>query len=104
VNNGYSGSFEETMEVIGVPTYEYECEACGLKFEQQQTMAESPLTECPDCRGKIHRLIGGGTGFIFKGSSHGRARQNNSQSCSLEQTGRTCCGREERCGKPACEE
>lgn len=86
-----------------MPTYEYECEACGLKFERRQTMTESPLTECPDCRGKIHRLIGGGTGFILKGSGYERTGQN-SRSCSLEQTGRTCCGREERCGKPPCGE
>ena len=84
-----------------MPTYEYKCESCGLMFERRQTMTETPLTECPECRGKVRRLVGGGTGFILKGSGHGRTGQNR-QSCSLEQAGRTCCGREERCGKPPC--
>jgi putative FmdB family regulatory protein len=85
-----------------MPTYEYKCESCGLTFERRQSMTEIPLSECPDCRGKVRRLVGGGTGFILKGSSHGKTGHNNRQSCSLEQAGRTCCGREERCGKPPC--
>lgn len=87
-----------------MPTYEYECESCGFTFERRQGMTENPLTECPECRGKVRRLIGGGTGFILKGSGQKRIGHNNSQTCSLEKTGRTCCGREERCGKPACGE
>ena len=85
-----------------MPTYEYECESCGLKFERQQAITEPPLTECPKCRGKIRRLVSGGAGFILKGPSHSRMGQNR-QACSLAQVGQTCCGREERCGKPPCE-
>jgi putative FmdB family regulatory protein len=33
-----------------VPTYEYECDGCGHAFEQQQSFAEEPLTQCPVCR------------------------------------------------------
>lgn len=84
-----------------MPTYEYECESCGFAFERRQSMKDNPLTECPECHGKVRRLVGGGIGFILKGSGHERTGQN-SQSCSLQQTGRTCCGREERCGKPPC--
>lgn len=84
-----------------MPTYEYECESCGLKFERRQGITESPLTECPECHGKTRRLVSGGAGFILKGNSHGRMGYDGA-SCSLEQAGKTCCGRQERCGKPAC--
>jgi putative FmdB family regulatory protein len=82
-----------------MPTYEYECRQCGHRFEQQQAMTAAPLKACPECSGKIHRLVSGGTGFINKPGGHGHAG-----GCSLEQTGRTCCGREERCGESHCEE
>lgn len=36
-----------------MPTYEYERETCGLKFERRQAITELPLTECPNCRGKV---------------------------------------------------
>jgi len=31
-------------------------------------MSDDPLTTCPQCKGTLRRLIGGGTGIIFKGS------------------------------------
>ena len=41
----------------------------GERFEVQQSMSDEPLTECPDCgRPDLRRLIGGGSGIIFKGS------------------------------------
>ncbi len=51
-----------------MPTYEYECQKCGHKFEEFQSMKDAPLTKCPACKGKVKRLIGAGAGFIFKGS------------------------------------
>ena len=72
-----------------MPTYEYECESCGLKFERRQTMTEPSVTECPKCQGNVHRLVSGGAGFILKGSEHGRGGQR-SGNCSLEQMGKTC--------------
>jgi putative FmdB family regulatory protein len=51
-----------------VPTYEYECTACGHSFEIFQNMADKPLEKCPKCHKKVKRLIGGGSGIIFKGS------------------------------------
>jgi putative FmdB family regulatory protein len=82
-------------------TYEYECETCGLRFERRQSIKEEPITECPECHGKVRRLVSGGAGFIFKESGHGRVGQRGGE-CSLEQVGKTCCGRDERCGKPPC--
>jgi predicted nucleic acid-binding Zn ribbon protein len=31
-------------------------------------MSDDPLTECPECKGEMKRLIGGGMGVIFKGT------------------------------------
>src|SRR5512136_2115947 len=51
-----------------MPTYEYECTKCGHTFEAFQSITAAPLSSCPQCRGKVRRLIGGGMGIIFKGS------------------------------------
>ena len=52
-----------------MPTYEYECQACRHSFEALQGMAEPKLKKCPQCgKSKLVRLIGSGSGMIFKGS------------------------------------
>jgi putative FmdB family regulatory protein len=51
-----------------MPTYEYECQRCGHVFERFQSMTAEPIKRCPECRGKVKRLIGAGAGIIFKGS------------------------------------
>ncbi len=52
-----------------MPTYQYECSACGHQMEILQSMTEKRLVKCPECgKNKLERLIGTGTGIIFKGS------------------------------------
>ena len=51
-----------------MPTYDYECEKCGHRFELFQSMKDEPKKRCPKCKGKVRRLIGTGAGMIFKGS------------------------------------
>lgn len=52
-----------------MPTYEYECDACGYRFEEWQSFKDEPLIECPQCKkNKLRRLFGGGAAIIFKGS------------------------------------
>jgi putative FmdB family regulatory protein len=52
-----------------MPTYEYECDACGHAFERLQRMTDPAVRKCPSCgRLKVRRLISGGAGVIFKGS------------------------------------
>ena len=51
-----------------MPTYEYECERCGHRFERFQSITDEPVKRCPQCRGKVRRLLSGGAGFLFKGS------------------------------------
>ncbi len=54
---------------MSVPTYEYLCQACGHEFELFQAMSASVKRKCPDCgKLKLKRLIGIGSGVIFKGS------------------------------------
>lgn len=82
-----------------MPTYEYECENCGHRFEKFQNMSDAPLDKCPECGKKVRRAIGTGAGVIFKGpgfyaTDYGRS---GGSACSLETTGKTCCGRSSRC-------
>ncbi len=51
-----------------MPTYEYECKSCGHTFEVSQTMTAPHLKKCPKCSKPIKRLIGSGSGIIFKGA------------------------------------
>lgn len=51
-----------------MPTYDYECQKCGHTFEYFKSMSEPDLKKCPECKGKLKRLIGTGAGIIFKGS------------------------------------
>jgi putative FmdB family regulatory protein len=52
-----------------MPTYEYKCLKCGHVFEVFQKITDKPLGVCPAChKKKVKRLIGAGSGIIFKGS------------------------------------
>jgi putative FmdB family regulatory protein len=50
-----------------VPLYEYECQTCGHRFEMLQKMADSPLTVCVKCEGKVERLLSS-PAIQFKGT------------------------------------
>lgn len=52
-----------------MPTYQYECGECEHSFEVFQSMLDKKLKNCPECGQKsLYRLIGPGSGIIFKGS------------------------------------
>jgi putative FmdB family regulatory protein len=52
-----------------MPTYDYQCEACGNRFEKFQSITAAPIRKCPKCgKNKVKRLISAGAGLIFKGS------------------------------------
>ncbi len=51
-----------------MPTYEYVCSKCNNKFEVFQSMQEKHVKKCPKCKGRVERLLGSGSGIIFKGS------------------------------------
>ncbi len=51
-----------------MPTYDYQCDRCGVTFEIFQEITDRPKRKCPQCGGRIRRLIGAGAGLLFKGS------------------------------------
>jgi len=86
-----------------MPTYEYECASCGHAFEQFQNMSDEPLNTCPQCGGAVKRLIGTGSGIIFKGSGfysndYGSsfAARGAGLGANCDRT-RPCCGRDAPC-------
>ena len=52
-----------------MPTYDYECDACGHTWELFQRITEDPVKPCPECKKKkARRLFGTGAAIMFKGS------------------------------------
>ncbi len=52
-----------------MPTYDYECDGCGHRFELFQPITAEPEKKCPECgRLKLRRLIGPGAAIVFRGS------------------------------------
>jgi putative FmdB family regulatory protein len=51
-----------------MPLYEYECDACGERFELIQKFSDGPPEACPKCgKGPVQRLVSS-PAFQFKGS------------------------------------
>lgn len=52
-----------------MPTYDYECDACGHEFELFQSISDPVKRKCPECKKlKLRRLFGTGAAVVFKGS------------------------------------
>jgi putative FmdB family regulatory protein len=50
-----------------MPIYDYECNQCQFRFEKRQQFNEAPLATCPQCQGRLRRVIHSSP-LIFKGS------------------------------------
>src|SRR3954451_5607376 len=51
-----------------MPTYEYQCNKCGERFDVFQSFSEEPLTKHPGkCRGKVVKVMSP-AGIVFSGS------------------------------------
>jgi putative FmdB family regulatory protein len=70
-----------------MPTYTYQCENCGVRFDRHQKFSDKPLTECPECSEEALRKVFTPVGIVFKGSGFystdhrspsGGARKNGS--------------------------
>lgn len=52
-----------------MPTYDYECDACGHAMEVFQGINDPIKKKCPECgKNKLKRLFGTGAAIVFKGS------------------------------------
>lgn len=51
-----------------MPTYEYQCTACGHQLEAFQKMSDAPLTDCPECQKTALTKLVSAAGFQLKGS------------------------------------
>jgi putative FmdB family regulatory protein len=52
-----------------MPTYSYACQECHYEFDLRQSIKAKPKRRCPKCdRLSLKRLIGVGSGIIFRGS------------------------------------
>ena len=50
-----------------MPLYEYECEACGHRFETIRKFSDPPIDTCPRCGQPVRKLLAS-PAIQFKGS------------------------------------
>ena len=50
-----------------MPLYEYQCDACGHRFEVIQKHSDPPIDKCPVCGKTVHKLQSA-PAFQFKGN------------------------------------
>jgi len=84
-----------------MPTYEYQCLKCGIDFEAFQKMSDEALQECPQCQGKVKRLISSGAGIIFKGKGFYATDYKKSNPSDAKTEVNTPCS---SCDKSGCKE
>lgn len=75
-----------------MPLYEYECDACGRRFEVIQKFSDPPLEVCKDCgKGPVRKLLSS-PAIQFKGSGWyitDYAQKGKSDSSSSTPAGKT---------------
>lgn len=64
-----------------MPTYQYQCTACGEGLEAVQKFTDDALTECPGCQGRLKKVFSA-VGIVFKGSGFYRNDSRGSSSSS----------------------
>ncbi|HEY3092711.1 MAG TPA: zinc ribbon domain-containing protein [Vicinamibacterales bacterium] len=76
-----------------MPLYEYQCDACGRRFEVIQKFSDPPVDACRECgKGPVHRLPSS-PAIQFKGSGwyitdySRKGKSDSSSTPSAEKTG-----------------
>jgi putative FmdB family regulatory protein len=79
-----------------MPLYEYECDACGHRFEVIQKFSDAPLETCEKCGGTVRKLLSS-PAIQFKGSGwyitdyaragKGEAKSDNGSSSATKSDG-----------------
>ncbi|HSA53480.1 MAG TPA: FmdB family zinc ribbon protein [Yinghuangia sp.] len=64
-----------------MPTYQYQCTACGEGLEAVQKFTDDALTECPACQGRLRKVFSA-VGVVFKGSGFYRTDSRGGSSSS----------------------
>ena len=71
-----------------MPLYEYECFVCSHRFERIRKVAVASSVSCPECGGKVRRLLGV-PALQFKGSGwyvNDYGKGNGDRSSALAKT------------------
>lgn len=69
-----------------MPTYQYQCDACGAPLEVVQSFSDDALTVCPACNAPELRKVYGSVGVVFKGSGFYRTDSRGSGSSTTPST------------------
>ncbi len=86
-----------------MPMYEYACEKCNKRLEAIQKFSDPLLTECPDCKGKLKKLMSN-TSFILKGTGWyvtDYARKENTGGAGSAQSQKKSASKDKTDGKKA---
>lgn len=81
-----------------MPVYEYECKKCETIIEVQQKMADDPLTECPECKGPVNKIMSMNSFQLKGGGWYADGYSSKSESKKADkpappcQTGGGCAG------------
>lgn len=76
-----------------MPLYEYQCSACGRRFERLQKVNDEPVRECPYCGGAVDRLLGvpalqfKGSGWYVTDYGKGNGRREGAESSGSTSAG-----------------
>ncbi len=65
-----------------MPLYVYACQTCGHGFEVRQRFDDDPLSVCPECSGRIRRVVQP-VGIVFKGSGFYKTDSRSSSGASV---------------------
>ena len=84
-----------------MPVYEYRCTSCKDEFEVTQKITDSPLKECPKCRGAVEKLISHSS-FVLKGSGWYQTDYGSKRSEKKSES--TSDSGSKEAAKPACAE
>jgi len=75
-----------------MPTYTYQCEKCGIRFDQYQKFTDDHLVVCPECGEAALHKVYQPVGIVFKGkgfyATDNRSPSGQSYSADKENGGR----------------
>ena len=84
-----------------MPTYEYECNSCGKRFERFQSIKAKPVCSCPSCGRSAQRLISSGAGLLFRGGGfYATDYRSSSYKKQAAREAKSCSGEPKSCSGP----